>query len=179
MKPQRPDKVIPYRLGEERRDLDTRSTFGSSEVARVAPGGSWDVRRRGMACFHPPPGPPSSTNGALVRWPIDADAPWKSHGRLRRTARTDPSTAFSTELGKPANGRRFPTSVNRPAALRRGALARSLFPNDGTNTIDRSQALATQSTRPLNRGRSNHCQIELCVRGYHLEESDHPGCRHE
>src|SRR5207247_10243406 len=67
------------------------------------------------------------------RWPIDADAPWKSHGRLRRTARTEPPTALSTELGKPANGRRFPTSVNRPAALRRGAFARSLsFQTNGT-----------------------------------------------
>ena len=66
--------------------------------------------QRGGPVFSPPPGPPSSTNGARVRWPIDADAPWKSHGRLRGTARTEPSTAFSTELGKPANGCRFPTA---------------------------------------------------------------------
>jgi hypothetical protein len=84
----------------------------------------------GWARFPPPPGPPPPRTALRGRWPIDADAPWKSHGRHRRTARTEPSTAFSTELGKPANGRRFPTSVNRPAALRRGAFARSLFPND-------------------------------------------------
>ena len=77
----------------------------------------------GWACFPPPPGPPSSTNGALVRWPIDADAPWKSHGRLRRTARTELSTAFSTELGKPANGCRFSTAST---GRRRSFAGRSL-----------------------------------------------------
>ena len=141
MKPQRPDTGMPKLLSEERRELETRSTVGSSEVARVAPGAFWDVAGEGRARFPPPPGPPSSTNGPRVRWPIDADAPWKSHGRLRRTARTEPPTAFSTELGKPANGCRFPTSVNRPAALRRGAFARSLpFPTDGTYNRQKSDA---------------------------------------
>lgn len=130
MKSQRPDTGM---LGEERRELETRSTFGSSEEARVAPGASWDVRRRGVALFSSSPRSPLLHERPSVRWPIDADAPWKSHGRLRRTARTEPSTAFSTELGKPANGRRFPTSVNRPAALRRaGVRSVSLFPTNGT-----------------------------------------------
>ena len=85
---------------------------------------SWGIlvrRRRRANPFSSSPRSPLLHNGARERWPIDADAPWKSHGRLRRTARTEPSTAFSTELGKPANGCRFSTSVNRPAALRRGA----------------------------------------------------------
>src|SRR6266571_622871 len=120
-------------LGEERRELETRSTVGSPEVPRVVPGAFWDVAGEGRVRFPPPPGPPSSTNGLRGRCPIDADAPWKSHGRLRRTARTDPPTALSTELGKPANGCRFSTSVNRPAALRRGAFTRSLsFQTNGT-----------------------------------------------
>ena len=128
-----PDTGMPQLLGEERRELETRSTLGSSEVARVVPGAFWDVAGEGRVRFPPPPGPPSSTNGLRGRWPIDADAPWKSHGRLRRTARTDPPTALSTELGKPAYGCRFSTSVNRPAALRRRGFARSLsFQTNGT-----------------------------------------------
>jgi len=75
---------------------------------------------------------PSSPRSLLLpntvweRWPIDADAPWKSCGRLRSTASTQPPTALSTELGKPVNGRRFSTSVNRPAALRSLVSALSL-----------------------------------------------------
>src|SRR5882724_6255564 len=110
MRAQRPDTDtgMPYLLGEEPREPETRSTVGSSEAPRVVPGAFWDVAGEGRVRFPPPPGPPSSTNGLRGRWPIDADAPWKSHGRLRRTARTEPPTALSTELGKPANGCRFP-----------------------------------------------------------------------
>jgi hypothetical protein len=105
----------------------------------------------GWARFPPPPGPPPPRTALRGRWPIDADAPWKSHGRHRRTARTEPSTAFSTELGKPANGRRFPTSVNRPAALRRGAFARSLFPNDSDagDTINPSTQSGQAQTKAV------------------------------
>jgi len=117
---------------------------------------------RGGPRFPPPPGPPSSTNGARVRWPIDADAPWKSHGRLRRTARTEPPTALSTELGKPANGCRFPTSVNRPAALRRGAFARSLpFPTDGT--YNRHKSDAGDTSNPSTRSGQVHPSSELAA----------------
>ena len=80
---------------------------------------------RGETVFPSSPRSPL-LHGVLERWPIDADAPWKSCGWLRSTARTQPSTAFSTELGKPANGCRFPTSVNRPAALRSVLSALSL-----------------------------------------------------
>jgi len=93
------------------------------------------------------PRPPSSTNGARGRWPIDADAPWKSHGRLRRTARTEPSTALSTELGKPANGCRFPTSVNRPAALRRVPLARSSLHHE--RNIQSTEVRRWQHSQPV------------------------------
>jgi len=56
-------------------------------------------------------------------------------------------------LGNRRNGCRFPTSVNRPAALPRGAFARSLpFPTNGTYNRQ-TQTLAPQSTRPPNRGR--------------------------
>ena len=87
----------------------------------------------GEPAFSSSPRSPLLHNGAQERWPIDADAPWKSHGRLRRTARTEPSTAFSTELGKPATGCRFSTSVNRPAALRSVVFAR-LFSSLRTDT---------------------------------------------
>src|SRR6266571_9242268 len=45
-------------LGEERRELETRSTLGSSEVARVVPGAFWDVAGEGRVRFPPPPAPP-------------------------------------------------------------------------------------------------------------------------
>ena len=65
-------------------------------------------------------------------------------------SRSEPSTAFSTELGKPANGCRFPTSVNRPAALRRGAFARSLpFPTD--KTYNRQKSDAGNTSNPVDR----------------------------
>ena len=88
---------------------------------------------KGKPVFPSSPRSPLLHNGARERWPIDADAPWKSHGRLRSTASTEPSTAFSTELGKPANGCRFSTSVNRPAALRSGVFA-PLFSSLRTDT---------------------------------------------
>jgi hypothetical protein len=51
------------------------------------------------------------------------------------------------------NGCRFPTSANRPAALRRGPFARSFSSLRTEHTIDRPLTLATQSTRPPKRGR--------------------------
>src|SRR5271169_6936383 len=116
MKPQRPDTGMLRHLSskEGRRDLETGSTVGSTEVAIVECRASCCVagEARGRLSLLPPVPPPP--NVARGRWPIDADAPWKSHGRPRSTARTNPSTALSTELGNPANGRRLSTSVNRP-----------------------------------------------------------------
>jgi len=109
------------------RDLETRTILGSSAVAIVDPGASWCVAGEGRSPFSSSPRSPLLHNAAQERWPIDADAPWKSYGRLRGTARTEPPTALSTEFGKPANGCRFSTSVNRPAALRREVSPRSFF----------------------------------------------------
>lgn len=60
-------------------------------------------------------------------------------------------------LGNRRNGCRFPTSVNRPAALRRRGVRSVSLSKTTEHTIDRSQTPVTQSTRPLNRGRFKSC----------------------
>jgi hypothetical protein len=89
----------------------------------------------------------------------------KAMDGFEETARTEPSTALSTELGKPANGCRFPTSVNRPAALRRGAFARPLlFTTNGTYNRQKSDAGNTinPSTKSGQAQSSKEC-YEDCV----------------
>ena len=101
----------------------------------VVPGASWYLaseRRTRIPLLPQLPPPP---NGARERWPIDAGAPRKSHGRLRRTARTNPSTAFPPSLENRRNGRRFstaPTDRRRSVACCRSLL--SALPN-GPNDL--------------------------------------------
>ena len=78
---------------------------------------------KGEPVFSSSPRAPLLHNGVWVRWPIDADAPWKSHGRLRGTARTNPSTAFPPSFEKRPNGCRFSTA---PTGRRRSVAGRSL-----------------------------------------------------
>jgi len=78
---------------------------------------------KGEPVFSSSPRTPLLHNGVWVRWPIDADAPWKSHGRLRGTARTNPSTAFPPSFEKRLNGCRFSTA---PTGRRRSVEERSL-----------------------------------------------------
>ena len=65
---------------------------------------------KGWAIFPSSPRSPLLHNGAGGRWPIDPDAPWKSHGRPRSTASTQPSTAFPPSLENRRNGCRFSTA---------------------------------------------------------------------
>ena len=159
-------------------NLETGAPVGSSEVAIVDRGASWCVAGDGRTRFSSSPRSPLLHNGVQERWPIDADAPWKSHGRPRRTARTEPSTAFSTELGKPANGCRFPTASTGRGAPSRGFARPLLFTTNGTynrqqsdagNTINPStksgqaQGLAFQAVRALDfLGRGSWARQEEC-----------------
>jgi hypothetical protein len=86
-------------------------------------GASWSVARGEGTRFSllpPLPPPPHRTRD---RWPIDADAPRKSCGRPRRTARTEPSTAFPPSLETRRNGRRLSTA---PTGRRRSVASCSL-----------------------------------------------------
>jgi hypothetical protein len=78
---------------------------------------------KGEPVFSSSPRAPLLHNGVWVRWPIDADAPWKSHGRLRGTARTNPSTALPPSFEKRRNACRFSTA---PTGRRRSVEGRSL-----------------------------------------------------
>jgi hypothetical protein len=78
---------------------------------------------KGEPVFSSSPRTPLLHNGVWGRWPIDADAPRKSHGRLRGTARTNPSTAFPPSFEKRRNGCRFSTA---PTGRRRSVEERSL-----------------------------------------------------
>ena len=108
---------------------------GMDPIHCVVPGASWYLaseRRTRIPLLPQLPPPP---NGARERWPIDAGAPRKSHGRLRRTARTNPSTAFPPSLENRRNGRRFstaPTDRRRSVACCRSLL--SALPN-GPNDL--------------------------------------------
>jgi hypothetical protein len=93
----------------------------SSRSAFVGDPGALPEQREGV--FSSSPRAPLLHNGVWERWPIDADAPWKSHGRLRGTARTEPSTAFPPSFEKRRNGCRFSTA---PTGRRRSVEGRSL-----------------------------------------------------
>jgi hypothetical protein len=95
-----------------------RPSWRSSIVGH--PGASSE---KGEPIFSSSPRTPLLRNAPRVRWPIDADAPWKSPGRLRGTARTNPSTAFPPSFEKRLNGCRFPTA---PTGRRRSVAERSL-----------------------------------------------------
>jgi hypothetical protein len=154
-----PEKGEPSKAAQGNpRDLETGTTVGSSEVARVDRGASWCVSGEDDPVFSSSPRAPLLHNAAQEQWPIDADAPWKSYGRLRGTARTEPSTAFSTELGKPANGCRFSTSVNRPAALRRVASARlSLHYEPRTQSMESDTGSTINPSTETGQGQSASC----------------------
>lgn len=126
-----------------------RPTSRSSIVGH--PGAS--PEKAGTA-FPPPPGPPSSTTalgcGGLLTLTLRGKA---MDGFEEQQERNRPQLS-PPSLENRRNGCRFPTSANRPAALRRVPLPRSFSSLRTEHTIDRPQTLATQSTRPPNRGRS-------------------------
>ena len=109
---------------------------------------------KGEPVFSSSPRTPLLHNGIWERWPIDADAPWKSHGRLRGTARTNPSTAFPPSFENRRNGCRFSTAPTGRGASSPGVRSVSLFTTNGPYNRWASET-ATQSTRPRNRGRSS------------------------
>jgi len=112
--------------------------------------------------FPPPPGPPSSTTalgcGGLLTLTLRGKA---MDGFEEQQERNRPQLS-PPSLENRRNGCRFPTSANRPAALRRVPLPRSFSSLRTEHTIDRPQTLATQSTRPPNRGRSTWPAVPAC-----------------
>lgn len=126
-----------------------RPTSRSSSLGH--PGAS--PEKAGTA-FPPPPGPPSSTTafgcGGLLTLTLRGKA---MDGFEEQQERNRPQLS-PPSLENRRNGCRFPTSANRPAALRRVPLPRSFSSPRTEHTIDKPQTLATQSTRPPNRGRS-------------------------
>lgn len=97
----------------------------SSRSAFVGHPGALPEKREPVSSSSPRA--PLLHNGIWERWPIDADAPWKSHGRLRGTARTEPSTAFPPSFEKRRNGCRFSTaSTGRRRSVEERSLGLSL-----------------------------------------------------
>ena len=106
------------------------------------------------AAFPPPPDPPSSTTGLGCGGLLTLTLRGKAMDGFEEQQERNRPQLSPPSLENRRNGCRFPTSANRPAALRRVPLPRSFSSLRTEHTIDRPQTLATQSTRPPNRGRS-------------------------
>jgi hypothetical protein len=133
------------------------------------------------AAFPSSPRSPLLHNGVRVRWPIDADAPWKSHGRPRRTARTQPPTAFPPSLENRRTAAGFPQA---PTGRRRSVASRSLgLSRHHERTVQSTEARHWQHKQPVHgigggavyvmtRHRWTQARSELCLRHSDTEPGD-------
>jgi hypothetical protein len=109
----------------------------------------------GWPCFPPPPGPPSSTNGLRCGGLLTLTLRGKAMDGFEEQQERNRPQLSPPSLENRRTDAGFPqasTGRRRSVAL---AFARSLSFQRTEHTIG-SQTLATQSTRPLNRGRLNH-----------------------
>ncbi len=109
----------------------------------------------GWACFPSSPGPPPPRTalgcGGLLTLTLRGKA---MDGLEEQQERNRPQLS-PPSLENRRTDAGFPQRQQAGGAPSRGVRSVSLFPNDGTNNNRQNQMLATQSTRPLNRGRSN------------------------